>query len=147
MEVLEKYLGVMVPSMLKFLLGPLAGVALKLSWWETLFCTIAGMMISVLVVVFLGKAIRKGWQHFRKTPPKRFTKNSRRAVRVYRKFGIAGIACLTPLIFTPIGGTLIATSFNVAPIRILFWMAVFALLWGIVLTLAIYHIPGLQHLL
>lgn len=147
MNALEKYMGVIVPSMLKFLLGPLAGIALKLSWWETMFCTIAGMMVSVVVFTFLGKAIRDGLQKYRKHPPKRFSKNSRRAVRVYRKFGIAGIACLTPLIFTPIGGTLIATSFKIAPTKILTWMIVFALFWGLILTLAIYHIPGLQNIL
>ncbi|MBO9637978.1 triphosphoribosyl-dephospho-CoA synthase [Siphonobacter aquaeclarae] len=147
MEITEKYLGVILPSMLKFLLGPLAGVALKLTWWETMLCTIAGMMLTVLVFIYLGKAIRMGWQRYRKSPPKRFSKNSRRAVRVYRRFGMPGIACLTPLIFTPIGGTLLATSFNVAPVRIIFWMGVFAFFWGLILTLAIYHIPGLQTIL
>ena len=147
MNDLEKYTAVILPAMLKFLLGPIAGVALKLSWWETMFCTILGMMVSVIVFTFLGKVIQEGWQKWRKTTPRRFSKNSRRAVTVFQKFGIIGIACLTPLIFTPIGGTLIAISFKIAPGRIIIWMLAFAFFWGIILTLAIYHIPGLQKIL
>lgn len=147
MNDLSKYISVILPSMLKFLLGPLAGIALKLTWWETTLCTIIGMMASVVVFTFLGKVIMGNWQKFRKTTPKRFTKSSRRAVKVYRKFGMAGIACLTPLLFTPIGGTLIAISFKIAPIKIITWMIIFALLWGVVITLAIYNIPGLKELM
>ena len=147
MNDLEKYVAVILPSMLKFFLGPLAGIALKLSWWETMFCTVIGMMVSVVVFTFLGKAIRDGWQKWRKTTPKLFSKSSRRAVKVYRRFGMAGIACLTPLLFTPIGGTLIATSFKIPPVKIIAWMVAFALFWGTIITFAIYHIPGLQQLL
>ena len=142
-----KYISVIIPAMLKFLLGPLAGIALKLSWWETTLCTVAGMMISVTLFTFLGKVIQQGWQSFRQSKPRRFSKNSRRAVKVYSKFGVIGIACLTPLLFTPIGGTLIATAFNIPPLKIIGWMAVFAVIWGLVITLAIYNIPGLQRLL
>ncbi len=142
-----KYMSVIVPSMVKFLLGPLAGIALRLSWWETTLCTVMGMMISVVVFTFLGKVIQGGWQRFRKSEPKRFSRNSRRAVKVYSRFGVIGIACLTPLLFTPIGGTLIATAFNIPPIKIIGWMAVFAVVWGVILTLALYNIPGLQRLL
>jgi uncharacterized membrane protein len=144
---LEKYVSVVLPSMLKFLLGPLAGIALHLTWWETMLCTIVGMMIAVVVFTYLGKAIQDWIGKYRKKPPRHFTKNSRRAVRVFQRFGIIGIACLTPLIFTPIGGTIIATSFKIAPAKIITWMAIFALFWGLVLTLALDHIPGLQKIL
>lgn len=142
-----KYISVILPSMLKFLLGPLAGMALRLTWWETMICTVIGMTISVVLFTFLGKAIQDEWQKWRKKEPKRFSKGSRRAVRVYRSFGIIGIACLTPLLFTPIGGTLIATSFKIPPVKIILWMIVFAVFWGLVITLALYNIPGLKNIL
>ena len=147
MTIYDKYLAVILPAMAKFVLGPLAGVALQLSWWQTLLCSIIGMMISVLVFTFLGKTIWASWQKLSKTTPKRFSKSTRRAVRIYQKFGIVGVACLSPLFLTPIGGTLIATSFKVPPVKIILWMSVFAIFWGLVMTLAIYHIPGLQKLL
>lgn len=147
MTIYDKYLAVVLPAMAKFILGPLAGVALHLSWWQTMLCSIIGMMTSVVVFTFLGKVIWSTWQKLSKTPPKRFSPRSRRAVSIYQKFGIVGVACLSPLFLTPIGGTLIATSFKVPPVRIILWMSVFALFWGVVMTLAIYHIPGLQKLL
>ncbi|SDM87881.1 hypothetical protein [Siphonobacter aquaeclarae] len=147
MNPVSKYISVALASMLKFVAGPLAGLALELTWWESAACTVAGMMMSVLLFTFLGRQIRRWWEQFRKTRPRLFSPRTRRAVRVYRAFGIAGIACLTPLLFTPIGGTLLAVSFKASPQRILLWMMVFGVVWGIVLTLAIYHVPGLRGLL
>lgn len=48
-----------------------------------------------------------------------------------------GIAFLTPLILTPIGGTVVLTSFGVAKKKILFTMLVSALFWSIIFGLSI----------
>lgn len=147
MDPLSKYISVVLASMLKFVAGPLAGLALELSWWESAACTFVGMMLSVILFTFLGRQIRLWWEQFRKSKRRLFSPSTRRAVKVYRHFGIAGIACLTPLLFTPIGGTLLAVSFKASPLRILSWMVVFGVVWGILLTLAIYYFPGVQELL
>jgi hypothetical protein len=60
---------------------------------------------------------------------------------------MAGIAFLTPLIFTPIVGTLIALSFKIPPLKIIAWMTVFAIVWGLIVSIALYNIPGLQRFL
>lgn len=144
MTLISKYLSVVLASMLKFVGGPLAGLALHLSLLETILCTIVGMMVSVFLFTFLGQWLRLVWEDLRKTKRKRFSKSTRRAVRIYRKFGIAGIACLTPLLFTPIGGTLLAVSFKASPLRILSWMLVFAVLWAVVFSWAFYNLSSLQ---
>ncbi len=146
MESFSTYIPVILASMLKFVGGPLAGLALNLSLTETIACTVIGMMLSVIIFTFLGRIIRFGWEQIRKTPRKRFSKSSRRAVTIYRKFGIAGIACLTPLLFTPIGGTLLAVSFKASPLRIMSWMLVFAVFWAVVFSWAIYNLADLRKL-
>ena len=141
---ITKYLPVFFSSMIKFFGGPIAGTLLGLEWWETLGLSVAGMMTSVVIFAFLGPAIQRFIGRFRKTKPKLFTSSTRRAVRIWRRFGISGIALLTPPIFMPIGGTLLAVSFKVPSLTLLFWMLCSALIWGAFLTLALYQIPWVR---
>ncbi len=143
----EKYLAVMLATAIKFLNGPIAGLLLGLTWWETAICTIIGMMLTVSIIAFLGTHISSMLQRYRKATPKRFNRRTRVAVKVWQKVGIWGIACLTPLFFTPIGGTLLALSFRVSLIRILLTMLLFAVFWGIVLTLGVYQLVQLKALI
>ncbi len=130
MTILEKYLAVALAASIKFFGGPIVGVGLKLSYLEIVLSTISGMMFSVVVTAFIGEKIRA---RFFKTQ-KRFSKRSRLAVRTYRRFGLLGIACLTPLLFTPIIGTFIALSFKIPIAKIIVYMLGFGIFWGFVVT-------------
>lgn len=139
-----KYIPVIIASTIKFVGGPLSGAALGLSWLETVICTTLGMMISVVLVTYAGAALQALANRWRSTPPKLFTKRTRMAIRVWKRSGLMGIAFLTPLILTPIGGTILAISFGVKRGQILLYMFISAFLWAIVQTLAFYQIPGLK---
>lgn len=139
-----KYLSVVLASTIKFIGGPLAGVAVGLSWVETAACTVLGMMLSVAAVTFAGAALDRLVQRFRKHPPRRFTRRTRLAVRVFQRAGLLGIALLTPLILTPLGGTALAVSFRVSRPTLFLYMLGSAVLWAIIQTLVIYQIPGVQ---
>ncbi|WP_026996162.1 hypothetical protein [Flectobacillus major] len=141
-----KYFAVMVATSIKFLNGPIAGFVLGLTYWETTICTIIGMMLTVIIVIILGTTISRLIQKYRKNPPKRFSRRTRFAVNLWQKVGILGIACFTPLFFTPIGGTLLALSFRVSIPKILSTMLLFAVLWGIVLTYLLYQITAFKTL-
>jgi len=141
-----KYFTVIALTALKFFNGPIAGIVMDLTWYETALCSIIGMMLMVTLMSFLGKQGQKWMSNYRKTKPKLFSKRSRFAVKIWLKLGIWGIACFTPLFFTPIGGTLLALSFKVPIPKILFAMLVFAVFWGVVLTFAIFQISELRHL-
>ena len=143
---LGKYFTVILATAIKFFNGPIAGLLLDLSWIETALCSIIGMMTTVVLVCFIGLEVRILIKKYRKTEPKLFSKRSRFAVRIWHRLGIWGIACFTPLLFTPIGGTLLALSFKVPIPKIMFSMLVFAVFWGIILTFAIFQISELRHL-
>jgi hypothetical protein len=138
-----KYISVILASMLKFVAGPLAGIALRLNWWETAVCTVVGMMLSVVIFVFLGTAIQQLISRYRKKKPRLFSKRTRLAVRVWKKSGMTGIAILTPLLFTPIGGTLIAVSFKVPRLTIILQMLLWGVVLGVIITLAVYKFRDL----
>lgn len=139
-----KYVSVMLASAVKFLGGPLTGMALRLTWLETALCTVAGMMLSVVVVVFAGTLLERLLNRLRRRPRRRFTRRTRLAVRIWHRFGMAGIAFLTPLVLTPIGGTAIAVSFRVHRAKLLGFMLLSGLFWAVVQTLLFYQIPGLK---
>jgi uncharacterized membrane protein YjjB (DUF3815 family) len=138
-----KYISVILASTLKFVGGPLSGLAFRLGWVETAACTVIGMMVSVLVVSFAGEVLLRISQRFRKTPPRRFTRRTRMAVRIWQRSGMAGIAFLTPILLTPIGGTAIAMSFNVRRFKLISSMLISALFWAIIQTILVYQLPGL----
>ncbi|MEY4538848.1 MAG: hypothetical protein RLZZ306_605 [Bacteroidota bacterium] len=141
-----KYFTVIALTALKFFNGPIAGIVMDLTWYETAVCSIIGMMLMVTLMTFLGKQVQVWISNYRKTKPKLFSKRSRFAVKIWLKLGIWGIACFTPLFFTPIGGTLLALSFKVPIPKILFSMLVFAVFWGVILTFAIFQVSELRHL-
>ena len=138
----KKFLTVALASTLKFIGGPIAGLALHLSWQQTAAVSLLGMMLSVVVFTYGGHRIKSWWQErIRHKKPRLFTRRNRRAVKIFQRFGMPGIAFLTPLLFTPIGGTLLAVSFHQKPYKILLWMAFFGALWAIAFSWGLYHIP------
>ena len=110
--------------------------------------TVAGMMTSVFVFSGVGRAWvrhRQRQRRLRRAPI--FSKRSRNIIKIFRRFGMGGIAFLTPILFSPIGGTVIATQLHVPRWRILVHMLWSAALWGAAFTmlairfshLAIFH--------
>ncbi|SKC16600.1 hypothetical protein [Dyadobacter psychrophilus] len=129
-----KYLSVALASTLKFFGGPIAGVVLKLTWIETAICSAIGMMFSVLVLTYVGGAIQDFIKKRRKTPPKKFSRTNRIAVNIWKRFGIIGIAFLTPPLFTPLFGPILAVAFKVPRASIFLWMSTSAIVWGLAIS-------------
>lgn len=128
------YLVVFAMSMFKFIFGCVGGAVRGFSYFETVLITVLGMMVSVVIFSFFGISIRKWfYRNFRKKR-KVFSKRSRRIVKIWRKYGIVGVAFLTPILFSPIVGTLIAVSFGEDKKRIFFHMLWSATLWAVILS-------------
>lgn len=135
-----KYLSVIAISMLKFAGGPFTGLAIKLSWIETAICSVVGMMITVSLIVFSGDFVRK---IFRKDKPKKFTKMTRFGVKIRQKFGLVGIAFLTPILFTPPVGAALSMAFRYDKKAILVQMLISAMAWAVAQTLFMYYVKDL----
>ena len=138
------YFAVMFATALKFIAGPITGFSLGLAWYETVIFTWLGAMATVTIIVSVGQILLKSLASFRKTKPLLFSKRVRYAVQIWQKFGIKGIAALTPLIFTPIGGGFLALSFKVPLPRILIFMAMSSILWALLYTGLIYQLTFLR---
>jgi hypothetical protein len=137
MEKLLSYLSVYLLASVKFALAPPTGYGLGLKPWEIIVCTVLGMMTTAVIVPFLGqrlivylrnRKIKKG-----KTI-KVFSPRKRLIVKIWQKFSIWGIALLTPILFSPIVGCIIAVSFGVKRSKILLTMFVSAIFWAFAMT-------------
>ncbi len=124
-------------SMLKFILGPVGGYLAGLTLTTTILTTVAGMMTVVIAFTFFGDWLRDKIFH-------RFFKNShpsdrfKRFSTIWKKYGVAGVAILTPLLLTPIGGTLLAISLGTPKDKLVFYMFLSAAIWSVTFSGAIY---------
>lgn len=137
-EEILKAIPIYLSCLFKFIIGPVAGYGAGLHIITTIMVTVLGMMTSVVAFTFFGEWLRltllKRWI----SRQKKFTPRSRRVVTIWKKFGLAGIALLTPIILTPIGGTIVAVSFGAPKKYILLYMFISAVLCGVLFTVVVY---------
>jgi len=105
-EEIVKYAPVYYLSMIKFILGPLTGAAIKLHIIETTILTILGMMTSVFVISIIGDKIRKRITKIIYKNRQLDSSKMKRINKILKAYGAKGAAFLTPLLLTPILGTL-----------------------------------------
>ena len=123
--------------MLKFIFGPLGGYGVGLHPITTILTTVAGMMTVVFLFTYFGEWIRmKVFGRFKKR--KVNLKRAAQLEKIWKRYGLIGVALLTPIILTPIGGTLLAVSSGSPREKIIFYMFVSASFWSVVISMAIY---------
>lgn len=131
------FLGIYFLSLFKFIAGPVLGSAAGYGVIESIFVTVAGMMTSVFLFTLVGNKFKKYLKlRFNKKKPI-FSKKNRTLVKVWKKYGEIGIAIITPLVLTPIGGTLIMVSFGAKKRHIYLNMLLSSLFWATVFCLSI----------
>ena len=133
-----KIISIFLLTMLKFIAGPVGGYAAGLHILITILLTVAGMMSSVFLFAYLGASLKTHLIDRLFTKRRKFTKRNRRFVQIWKRYGIKGVAFLTPLIFTPIGGTLLMTSMGAPRQKIFLSMFISALFWATAFTTVIY---------
>ena len=137
-EEILKSIPVFLSSTLKFILGPTLGYGAKLHPLTTIIVTIGGMMASVVAFTYFGEWLRTKVLHRFFRNRKKFTPRNRKFVRLWKKYGLTGVAVLTPLILTPIGGTILAVSSGSPKEKIIFFMLISAVVWAVFFTVTIY---------
>lgn len=130
----------MLASMLKFFGGPIAGFLTGIPVQKTVFLSASGMMTAVILTTIFSKTLTAYLNKRVKTKKLIFTKSARFKVKIWQKLGLFGIALLTPPLFTPIGGTLMALSFKVNVFKMIGFMLVSSIFWGYLVSLAIYEL-------
>ena len=144
-EELLKSIPVFLSSMLKFILGPLEGYGLHLHFITTVLATVLGMMVSVVAFTYFGDWLRHGLlKRFFEKKNSDTEKKPSRFSGFIKKYGLSGVALLTPVFLTPIGGTIIAVSLGKPKNKILLFMFISAIFWALVFTTAVYLLGRLD---
>ncbi len=138
LDIVGQYILIFFSSAVKFVAGPLLGATKDVPILITAALTILGATTSVVICTYVGDSLRR-YLHKRgerrKKSQKVFTKKKRKLVNIYNRFGIRGIAFFTPLLLTPIGGTIVALSFGVPRKKILWAMIPSIIFWGFLITI------------
>ncbi len=142
-EEIAKYLTVLFVSMFKFIGGPLAGKGFDLPILVTILLTAAGTMATVAILNYGGKGVVQ-WVKRKLIRKKRtFSPRSRRFVRIWNNYGVQGVAFLTPLILTPLGGALITAAYAANRSKVMLYMLISSLTWATILTIGVYFFADL----
>lgn len=138
LEEILKYLTVYLASTLKFVLGPILGMSYGFNVIPVIILNIVGMMTPIVIITYFGKWIRDQSQKlFSKKKKKVFSKKARQSVKVWQNYGVPGIAFLTPILFMPIGGALLANAFGGKKRDIFIYMMLSFLFWSVSFTLTL----------
>ena len=138
-EVILKAIPVYFSSMLKFILGPIGGFAAGLNLVTTILTTVFGMMTVVFLFTYFGDWLKANvLSRFRKKGKKSEDRKNSRFNNIWKRYGLLGVALLTPIILTPIGGTLLAVSSGSPKEKIIFYMFISAAAWSVLFSGAIY---------
>ena len=149
-EYVITFLGIYLMTLFKFIAGPVLGSMAGYSLAEIMLVTVSGMMSSVMMFTFLGEWMKRQWDLRFQRKRLIFSKKNRRIVKIWQRSGAAGVAFLTPLLLTPIGGTLVMTSFSVNRRIIISYMFISSVWWsfffGIIIE-TLLEIPFFERLL
>lgn len=112
-----------------------AGLALRLNPVPIIITATLAYAVGVAVVALPGQRVR-AW--LMNKLGKRATVNPDSLIgRAWKRFGLPGLALLAPVTTGAQIGAVIGLTFDVPPARLLLWMTFGALVWAIVLTVAI----------
>ena len=129
MNQLLKLLSTAAAGALDVWVGIITGVALGLSPTLSGALSIASALAAVTLIVALGGRLQQLIYRSR-----RLAKRRERVERVWKRYGIPGLALQAPLLTGPILATLLALTLGAPPRPLLLWMLASVVFWGVVLT-------------
>jgi Ca2+/H+ antiporter, TMEM165/GDT1 family len=129
MGLLLKLLSTAAMGALDVWVGIFTGVALGLPPILSGAVSIASAVVGVSLVVLAGERLQRLIYRSR-----RLARRRERIERVWKRYGIPGLALQAPLLTGPLLATVLALGLGAPPRPLLCWMLASVVLWGAVLT-------------
>jgi hypothetical protein len=143
------FLSIVGISILKYLFGLIAALHSSSNVFLSMSANIIGGFLSTLFYLHLGSYLKHKfiyWKYYSKgLKPKIFTRKNRKLVRFRNKFGLLGIAAISPTIITMSVGIPLALSLTDNKKKIFIYFALSCFIWTSVVFL-IYLSFGVQFL-
>ena len=129
MNPLSKILSTAAAGALDVWVGIITGLALGLSPALSGAVSVASALAGVTLVVTLGGRLRELVYRSR-----RLARHRERIERVWKRYGIPGVALQAPLLTGPVLATLLALALGAPARPLLLWMLASVVFWGAVIT-------------
>ncbi|MCS7163362.1 MAG: hypothetical protein NZ958_08600 [Bacteroidia bacterium] len=126
------YLPVFLMSGLKFMVGVGMSLLMHLTFWEQFLLTAGGGIVGVGFFTYLGDKVRAWWRGRR---PAASPAASAKWRRLWERYGLWGIAFLTPPLLSPPVGTALALAFGSPRNQIFLRMSLAMIAWGLFFAL------------
>lgn len=137
---LAQYASLALLAALKSGVAYVVAWGLPWGWLERWLVPLAGSAVGTTVYLYLGQAIRRGvqWLHHRRkreptpaaeAPPQGWL------VRVARRYGLWGVAVLTPPLLSPPVGAALCTALGIPRPRALRFLLISFTLWALAFAL------------
>jgi hypothetical protein len=134
-----KTLSVFLTCSFAFKIGfPTAFVVFKYDFIKVIAVSCGGGITGNILFTYLSAAILKGIHNFRAKrglihKKKIFTKFNRRVIRIKQKFGLAGIAFITPMFLSTPVGAFLAERFFRDKKKIIIYLSAATIFWAFAL--------------
>ena len=135
MEKILSYIALFFGSIIKFSVGALTVISADLGLGYSI-ANIIGGIIGIVLFTYLGGIMQSYCiKHYPHIFGKKFTKTNRFLVKVKHRFGLGGIAAITPVLLSIPVGVLFALSITQDKKKILMAMMMSILFWSTVFFL------------
>jgi len=112
------------------------------NYFMALLSSCLGAILGTVVFTYLSAGILKWWARLKerwfpsKTPKRAFTKSNRRILGVKRRFGLIGIAVITPVLLSIPIGAFLAERFFKDKKKVILYLSVSGVIWCFVFYFA-----------
>lgn len=111
----------------------------KSNYLLALLSSCSGAIFGTVIFTYLSAGILKWWDKLKdkwftsKHPKKIFTKSNRRVIRIKNRFGLTGIAILTPIFLSIPIGAFLAERFYKDKKKVITYLSISAIFWCVTL--------------
>lgn len=119
------------------------GIAAGLPAIPVTILAFAGNIITIWLLILMTDHVKK-WLQKRKENKGISEKKGKRARAVWKKYGLPGLALLSPILIGSHLGAILAMSFGGTRSKITFWMTLSVVLWSLTMGIASYY--GIDYL-
>lgn len=121
---------------------PSAVALFKFDFWKVMLMASSSAVTGSILFTYMSATLIKWWHNFRLKrhrihSKKIFTKFNRRVIHIKQRFGLIGIAFITPIVGIPVGAY-VAERFFKDKKRVIIYLSLAAIVWAFVFYWLLY---------
>lgn len=117
---------------------PAAVILFKYNFLKVFITSVSGGVFGTITSTYISAAVLKWWDNYKEGKPsfkkrKVFTKTNRRIIRLKQRFGLTGIAILSPILLSIPLGAFLGERFYKDKGKVIIYLSISVILWSVTL--------------